>query len=484
MKKNVRLLSLVLVMVMAVTLLGACGQEATPSTATPSASSSSTPTEAPSTVPPEEPDTITALLPPITNEFVNRLEQVEAKFKEKYPHLTLKIEAASWDDRIEKLDTQVNAGTPPDIAFLGSEFIAKYVDMGVAMDITKYATADMIADFDPAPIQYMKNGNGLYGLPAYMEIHGIGGNKEYMEAAGIDWKSIQKNGWTFEEFAAAVKKSVGVKGANSTSKYGLVFATAGTTTKNYIEIFAKNGGMPSEFDSSLKYTYTSKDFLKVLEGVSELINNGANMNATSGERWNLFLTGQTVFTGKGLATFENSAKKNNAKIKANDGTAVKDSLPVDYVVMPVPTSNGASPAYYAVVDGYVTFRGKQAPTEAHMNNVVKAAYYLASGENAAEVNADLFAVNISKSGQEASSKYPIERNAENLACTEGLMGKAAPARPEIPSDKLAQGTKIMTEVIIPKFQALLAKEITPQQMYDAIYEAAVAAFGEDGIVKD
>jgi hypothetical protein len=100
-----------------------------------------------------------------------------------------------------------------------------------------------------------------------------------------------------------------------------------------------------DFNEDLKYAYTSKKFLKVLEGVSQLIDSGANFNATSGERWNMFLTGQTVFTGKGLATFENMAKANNKKIEANDGSAVAGSVPVEYVVMPVPTTDGAKPAW-------------------------------------------------------------------------------------------------------------------------------------------
>lgn len=474
-----KFLSLTLALLLALSLFTACagGASSTPASKPASAPASEAEPEA-------KPDTITALLPPISNQFIDRIPEVEAAFHALYPNLTLEIEAASWDDRIEKLDTQVNAGTPPDIAFLGSEFVAKYVDMGVALDITPYVTDEMLADYDKAPVEYMKNGDGLYGLPAYLEIHGIGGNKEYMEAAGIDWKKIQATGWTFDEFEKAVKNGVGVKGENSTSEYGFVFATQGTTTKNFIEIFGKNAGMPSEFNADLKYNYTSKNFLSVLEEVVTLIDDGAYMNATAGERWNMFLTGKTVFTGKGLATFENSAKTNNAKIAAADGSSVEGSVPVDYVVMPVPTSNGAKPAYYAAVDGYVAFRGKKAPTEEHIQNVVKAINFLSSGENAAQINADLFAVNITESARQAESKYPIERDADNLACVEYLMANAAPANAHVPADKSAAATKIMDEVIIPKFQALLAKEITPQGMYDAVYEAAVDAFGEDGIVKD
>ena len=440
---------------------------------------------APAALSEEAPDTITALLPPITGQYLSRIDEIEAAFNALYPNLTLEIEAASWDDRIEKLDTQVNAGSPPDIAFLGAEYISKYVDMGVAMDVTPFATPEMLADFDAAPLNYMKNGEGIYGFPAYMEIHGLGGNREYMEAANIDWQNIQKNGWSFEEFAAAVKAGAGVEGANSTSEFGLVFATTGSTTKNYLEIFAKNAGIPEAFDMDHKYAYTSKNFLSVLEGVEQLIANGANLSATAGERWNMFLTGKTTFTGKGLATFEKMGKDNNAKIEANDGTAVEGSIPLEYIVMPVPTTNGADPAYFAVVDGYVTFRGRTAPTDEHMQNVVKAAYFLASGAISAEANAELFAVGVTQTARDAAADFPIERSDYNLDCTEDvLMVNASPARPDIPSDLYAKATKLMDEVIVGKFQSLLVSETTAQAMFDAIYEEAVNVFGEDGIVKD
>lgn len=75
------------------------------------------------------------------------------------------------------------------------------------MDITDIATPDMIADYDEIPLEYMKNGNGLYGFPAYMEVHALGGNREFLEQAGIDWKKVQKEGWTFEQFREDVKKA-------------------------------------------------------------------------------------------------------------------------------------------------------------------------------------------------------------------------------------------------------------------------------------
>ena len=55
----------------------------------------------------------------------------------------------------------------------------------------------------------LKIGDGLYGLPAYCEVQCIGGNREFLEKAGIDWKSVQQNGWTYDEFREAIKKRCG-----------------------------------------------------------------------------------------------------------------------------------------------------------------------------------------------------------------------------------------------------------------------------------
>ncbi|MGG0815973.1 extracellular solute-binding protein [Paenibacillus alvei] len=432
-------------------------------------------------------DTITALLPPVSGKFQDNFKQMEKEFSELYPDLTLKIEPASWEDVTQKLDTQVNAGSPPDIAFIGSAGIPKYIQQGMMMDIKDVATPEMIADYDKVPLEYMKNGDGLYGFPAYMEVHALGGNREFLEKAGIDWKKVQQEGWTFDEFREAVKKGV-VKEGDKTSRYGFVFATAGVASKDYLGILVKNAGMPDPFDKDLKYAYTSKNFLEVLMDIRTLIDDGSMPKELSsvdaGKRWNMFLTGQTMITGKGLATFENNANENNEKIAKKDGSEVKGSIPVQYTVLPVPTFLGQKQQSTVAVDGYVTFRGKNEPTPEHKANVVKAAYFLASGKVAATTNNDLFAAHITQSARKEAEKMPIQRDEFNEKAVQTLLSHAAPARPDIPTDLGAKAIKMETEVIVPKLQALIANEITPEQMYDAVKSAAISTFGEDGIVKD
>jgi multiple sugar transport system substrate-binding protein len=460
--------------------LTACGSSGTKESSTPAGSA------APAATASTAKDTITALLPPVSPNFQKNFDQITKDFNALYPNLTLKIEPASWEDVKQKLDTQVNAGSPPDIAFGGSDGIPKYIEQGLLMDITDTATPDMINDYDKAPLEYMKNGKGLYGFPAYMEVHALGGNKEMLEKAGIDWKKVQTNGWTYAEFRDAIKK--GVVTENGKTRYGFVFAVKGVAAVDYLGIMAKNAGMPAAFNKDLKYAYTSKNYLGLLKDLRQLIDDGSMPKELSsvdaGKRWNMFLTGQTMITGKGLATFENSAKTNNAKIKAADGSAVKDSIPVDYIVLPAPTFQGAKASAATVVDGYMAFRGKKEPTAEHKANVVKAAYFLASGKVAATTNNDLFAAHITQSGKKEAANMKIDRNPDNVAAVENMLKNATPARSDIPSELSAKAIKLETEVIVPKFQGLIAGEVTPEAMYEAVKTAAIAAFGADGVVKD
>ena len=433
-------------------------------------------------------DTITALLPPVSANYQARFADMEKEFNALHPNLTLKIEPASWEDMTQKLDTQVNAGSPPDIAWIGASGLSKYAALDVLIDLNPVLSDEVKADYDEVPMKYFQLGDAQYGLPAYMEIHTIGGNKQFLEEAGIDWKSIQQKGWTYDEFREAISKGVVKNDKGETSRYGFVFATSGVASKDYLAILAKTAGLPDYFDNDLKYTYTSKKFLGLLTAIREMIDDGSMPKELSsidaGKRWNMFLTGQTMITGKGLSAFENSARLNNEKIKAKDGSAVADSIEVDYISLPVPTFNGADYVPTSIVDGYIALRGKKEPSEEHIKNIALAMNFLSSGSIAANYSNELFLTPITESARNAEVLEKFPRNEDNVAAGQAMMAKALPARTDIPTEQAAEALKIETEVIIPKLQALLADEITPQEMYDAVKAAAVKSFGEDGVVAD
>ena len=437
--------------------------------------------------PTEEKDVVTALLPPVSGTYQEKIMEYVDKFNEENPNIEIQVTTASWEDMTQKLDIQVNAGSPPDIAFVGADGISKYLDLGMIIDLNEYLT-DELSDFDDNVLNYFRNGDGTYGLPAYCEVQCIGGNKEKLEAAGIDWQDIQKNGWTYDEFREALKKGVESDGSN-TSCYGFVFACAGVTAKDYFSIFVKNADMPATFDKDLKYAYTSKNMLTFLQDLRALIDDGSMPKELSsvdaGKRWNMMLTGQTMITGKGLSSFERSAYNNNKLLEEGASDAVEGSIPVEYIVLPVPVFEGQQNAYGAV-DGYICLTGEKNPDKTHLQNVAKVAYFLASGERAANTCQELYLSPVCDSGRESYAQLdPIEnKNEFNTECVKLLTTQIAEARPDIPAELSAKAIKIEDEVIVPKFQGLLSGEVTPEEMYQAIVSAAQDAFGEDGCVSD
>lgn len=432
-----------------------------------------------------EQDVVTALLPPVTTlGFQDRLAQYKKDFEAENPGVTVEFTTASWEDIKEKLNVQINAGSPPDVSFIGADAVNKYMESELLVDISKYAEPAMLEDFDADVLNYFRNGEGVYGFPTYAEIQAIGGNREMMEAAGIDWKKVQENGWTYDEFRKAIKAGT------VEDRYGFVFASAGVVSKDFFSIFSKNAGMPSQFDDNLKYVYTSSKMLPFLKDLRSFIDDGSMPKELSsidgGKRWNMFLTGQTMITGKGLSVFERMAAENNAKLEANDGTAVEGSVNAEYIVLPVPTFQGHPEQAQGIVDGFVCFRGKEEPTEQHLKNAAKLAYFLASGERAADTVRDIYGGPVAKSTVDAlAAKPPLEgKNENNTKAVERLMKNIAPARPDITPELGALANKIEEEVIVPKFQGLLAGEISPEEMYEAIKKAGIDAFGEAGCILD
>ena len=471
-----KIIALLLALAMVLGLVACGGTTETPATEAPAANAPATndPVEEP--VVSAEPDTIVIMAPPVTGAYLENLKVWAADFNAIYPHLTVEIIETSWGDHNDKLSTMAQAGEAPDIAEISSGALGTFVEMGVAIDIAKYMSADRLADYDANALEYMSLEGTVYGLPLYLTIQSIGANKTLMEELGIDVAKIQNEGWTYEEFLDVIELGT------ADGRYGFVFANAGVTASDMLNIFGAGAGLGNNFTEDLKYTFTSENMLTLLTAIEEMTKSGymPNFGVEAGQRMVMCQTGNAMIFGKAMPLFESNFKKNNAALEANDGTAVENSLPMDYAFLPVPTMMGCAESCYGTVDGLIAMRNNNT-TDEHLANVLLFMDYICSGDRIASCMNELYLDPVCQSGRDA---LVLEegRDEANLA-TAGrciAMVQAPPAG--ITAEMTATAKKMMDEHIVPKFQLLLAGEATAQEVYDYICEAAYAFFGEDNCV--
>ena len=467
-----KIIALLLVLAMALTLV-ACGSkpvENKPEQTQPQAGND-TPVE-----PTNNPDTIVIMAPPVTGEYLNNLKVWAADFNKLYPHLTVEIIETSWGDHNDKLSTMAQAGEAPDIAEVSSGVIGTFVEMGVCIDIAKYMSAERLADYDANAMEYMSLEGTAYGLPLYLTIQSIGANKTLMEELGIDVAKIQNEGWTYEEFLDVIAKGT------TDSRYGFVFANAGVTASDMLNIFGAGAGLSNNFTADLKYTFTSENMLVLLSAIEEMTQSGymPNFGVEAGQRMVMCQTGNAMIFGKAMPLFEANFKKNNAALEANDGTAVENSLPMDYAFLPVPTMMGCAESCYGTVDGLIAMRNKNT-TDEHLANVLLFMDYICSGDRIAACMNELYLDPVCQTGRDA---LVLEegRDEANLATAGRCIGMVAAPPAGVTAEMTATAKKMMDEQIVPKFQLLLAGEATAQEVYDHICEAAYAYFGADNCV--
>jgi multiple sugar transport system substrate-binding protein len=424
----------------------------------------------------EAEDTIVIMAPPVTSNYLTDLQTWAADFHELYPNLTVEIIETSWGDHNDKLSTMAQAGEAPDIAEISSNKLGTFVEMGVAVDISQYMEADRLADYDQNALNYLSLEGTTYGLPLYLTIQSIGANKTMMEELGIDVEKIQQEGWTYEEFLEVIKKGT------TDDCYGFVFANSGVTASDMLYMFGAGVGLSNTFTSDLKYAFTSENMLVLLQAIEEMTQSGymPNYAVEAGQRMVMCQTGKTMIFGKAMPLFEGNFKKNNAALEANDGTAVENSLTMDYAFLPVPTMMDCEESCYGTVDGLIAMRNNNT-TDEHLKNVLLFMDYICSGERIAACMNDLYLEPVCQSGRDALV-LPEGRDEGNLETAARCIAMVQAPPEGITTEMSAKADTVMNDHIVPKFQALLAGEITAQEAYDYIVEAAQEIFGAENCV--
>lgn len=331
--RNRKLIALLLVLVMTVSLITACGSKEVATKATPDSWKSWQ-------------GTITIWDGPRWNDAAenqyNWLEAKKAEFETKYPGVKVEIVKTPWNEMGEKLSVAVAGRAWPDIISVdqGKGGVDRnLVKQGVLEPMDEFFTKEETDDFYPNALNAYKVDGKLYGIPSLMSVHAMLLNLDIFAAKGVEPPKDGK--WTYEEFVAKMKALTG-DGVYGFSTYIL---------PGYYEswpFLLMDGGYPLSEDYT-KYTFDSPE---AISGLQKFLDLKFNYKVTPNEMAGADVGG----TWKAWAAADQRTVAVEPWATWAIASAQGDKYKTNFMVAEYPTGKLGKPVTISGVGGWIMFK--------------------------------------------------------------------------------------------------------------------------------
>lgn len=132
--------------------------------------------------------------------------EVEKAFEAANPGIDVKFEIVPWDVLLQKLTTDITAGTNADLSIIGTRWLIDFVQQGIAEPLDGYITPEFKDRFIETFLSPSIMDGKTYGLPIAASARAMYYNKSLFEKAGI---ANPPANWTELKDAAAKIKATG-----------------------------------------------------------------------------------------------------------------------------------------------------------------------------------------------------------------------------------------------------------------------------------
>ena len=125
-------------------------------------------------------------------------EAVKKEFEAANPGITIKYEVVPWDVLLQKLTTDITAGTNADLSIIGTRWLIDFVQQDVAEPLDGYIKPEFKDRFIDTFLSPSIMDGHTYGLPIAASARAMYYNKELFEKAGIakppaTWTELQED---------------------------------------------------------------------------------------------------------------------------------------------------------------------------------------------------------------------------------------------------------------------------------------------------
>ena len=308
-----KIISLLLVLAMALTLV-ACGGKAEAPAAT-EAPKAEAPAEAPAAAEKVEVNMIAAQY---GNETAAWWADFVAKFNEANPDINLVVDVVSWNDIYTVVNTRIANGEAPDL--LNIDVFADYQADGLLLPAEDWCSAETYAKFFPSFLAESVVDDVVWAVPDLASARALYYNKDILDAAGVAVPT------TWEELKAACEA---IKAYDANIYPWGVDMTTDEGQACFAYYAWNNGG--GFVDADGNWTLNSAENVEAVEFITGLVNAGlTNTDPTTETRYDLqemFAAGKlAMMVGPNqissyVAGTENPINFGIASIPANEGKA-------------------------------------------------------------------------------------------------------------------------------------------------------------------
>jgi multiple sugar transport system permease protein len=142
-----------------------------------------------------------------------------AAYEKEHPNVKIDRINPGVEHTREKLETMIAAGEPPDVFYLDPVQLARFARLGLVEPLDGYIAGEPNGWFEGLfpglrdafrfDVRSGEVGKGpIFALPKDFVTLAMYVNTNLCESAGVDWRDIQKNGWTWDRFATESKKLI------------------------------------------------------------------------------------------------------------------------------------------------------------------------------------------------------------------------------------------------------------------------------------
>lgn len=112
-------------------------------------------------------------------------DAAKAAFEAANPGITIKFEVVPWDNLLQKLTTDIGAGTNADLSIIGTRWLIDFVNEDVVEPLDAYMTPDFKGRFIETFLSPSVMDGKTFGLPIAASARAMYYNKDIFEKAGI-----------------------------------------------------------------------------------------------------------------------------------------------------------------------------------------------------------------------------------------------------------------------------------------------------------